>query len=49
MGRMSVNTAKSKSQPTAYSLRLACLLAASGGYVDSLTFLGHGGVFANAS
>ena len=35
-------------QQTAYSLRLACLLAAGGGYLDSFTFLGHGGVFANA-
>jgi uncharacterized membrane protein YoaK (UPF0700 family) len=43
---MNVNAAESQS--TAYSLRLACLLAASGGYLDSFTFLGHGRVFANA-
>ena len=33
---------------TAYSLRMACLLGAAGGYLDAFTFLGHGGVFANA-
>ena len=43
-----MNVNATKSQSTAYSLRLACLLAASGGYLDSFTFLGHGGVFANA-
>jgi uncharacterized membrane protein YoaK (UPF0700 family) len=43
-----MNVDAAQPQLTAYSLRLACLLAASGGYLDAFTFLGHGGVFANA-
>ncbi|MFD9895810.1 YoaK family protein [Amycolatopsis sp. NPDC059027] len=33
---------------TAGTLRLAALLAVAGGFLDSFTFVAHGGVFANA-
>lgn len=36
------------SRATAGTLRLAVLLAVAGGYLDAFTFIGHGGVFANA-
>lgn len=36
------------SRTTSGTLRLAALLAVAGGYLDGFTFIGHGGVFANA-
>jgi uncharacterized membrane protein YoaK (UPF0700 family) len=33
---------------TAGTLRLAALLAVAGGFLDSFTYIAHGGVFANA-
>jgi len=36
------------SRVTGGSLRLAVLLTLAGGFLDAFTFVGHGGVFANA-
>ena len=35
-------------QPRESTVAIACLLSLSGGFLDAFTYIGHGGVFANA-
>jgi uncharacterized membrane protein YoaK (UPF0700 family) len=41
-------TAQTASPPPENALTIACLLSLSGGFLDAFTYVGHGGVFANA-
>jgi uncharacterized membrane protein YoaK (UPF0700 family) len=41
-------TAQTAPPPPESALTIACLLSLSGGFLDAFTYVGHGGVFANA-